>query len=287
MEGCERMLRIVTDSTADLTPSMVEEYGIEVIPLNVVFEGKTYADGIDLSKQEFYAKMSESKVLPTTSQPSPALMRDCFQKILCQGDDVYYVGLASTLSGTLQSARIGRDMVEDPSRVTIYDTLNVSYGQGVLAVEAAKMAQAGKTKEEITAHLQDLRERSKLVFSVASLENLRRSGRINDLAFLFGSLLNIKPILMLDTKGVVQPYEKVRGKKNALQAVLRFVEENLPDPELTFGIGHVAALEEALELERLLRERGITNTAILEISGVVGTHVGIGTTGLLYVAKHK
>lgn len=279
------MLRIVTDSTSDLTSSMVTEYGIDIVPLNVIFEGTTYADGVEISKAEFYEKMAASKTLPTTSQPSPALMRERFQKILDAGDDVYYVGLASTLSGTVQSAKIGRDMVTQPERVTIFDTLNVSFGQGVLALEAAKMAREGKNAEEITARLQDLRKRSQLVFSVATLDNLRKSGRINNLAFLFGSLLAIKPILMLDTEGVVQQYDKVRGKKNALATVLRYVQEHQPDPDLIFGIGHVAAPEQAVELQALLHEQGVTNTAIIEISGVVGTHVGAGTTGLLYVAK--
>ncbi|WP_157721967.1 DegV family protein [Tumebacillus avium] len=279
------MLRIVTDSTSDLTSSMVAEYGIDIVPLNVIFEGTTYADGIEISKAEFYEKMAASKTLPTTSQPSPALMRDRFQKILDAGDDVYYVGLASTLSGTVQSARIGRDMVTNPERVTIFDTLNVSFGQGVLALEAAKLAREGKNAQEITARLQDLRKRSQLVFSVAQLDNLRKSGRINNLAFLFGSLLAIKPILMLDREGVVQQYDKVRGKKNALATVLRYVQEHQPDPELIFGIGHVAAPEQALELQTLLHEQGVTNTAIIEICGVVGAHVGAGTTGLLYVAQ--
>ncbi|WP_157729561.1 DegV family protein [Tumebacillus algifaecis] len=279
------MLRIVTDSTSDLTSSMIAEFGIDTVPLNVIFDGKAYADGIEISKEEFYIKMAESKVLPTTSQPSPALMRDRFQKILDAGDDVYYVGLASTLSGTVQSARIGRDMVTDPNRVTIYDSLNASFGQGLLALEAAKMARDGRTAEEITLRLQDLRRRFKLVFSVATLENLRKSGRINNLAFLFGSLLSIKPILMLDTAGVVQQYDKVRGKKNALATILRFVEEHQPEPELLFGIGHVAAPEQAVELQGVLHELGITNTVIIEISGVIGAHVGIGTTGLFYVAR--
>ncbi|ASS75972.1 hypothetical protein CIG75_14055 [Tumebacillus algifaecis] len=285
MEGGLFMLRIVTDSTSDLTSSMIAEFGIDTVPLNVIFDGKAYADGIEISKEEFYIKMAESKVLPTTSQPSPALMRDRFQKILDAGDDVYYVGLASTLSGTVQSARIGRDMVTDPNRVTIYDSLNASFGQGLLALEAAKMARDGRTAEEITLRLQDLRRRFKLVFSVATLENLRKSGRINNLAFLFGSLLSIKPILMLDTAGVVQQYDKVRGKKNALATILRFVEEHQPEPELLFGIGHVAAPEQAVELQGVLHELGITNTVIIEISGVIGAHVGIGTTGLFYVAR--
>ncbi|MFD2170936.1 DegV family protein [Tumebacillus lipolyticus] len=279
------MLHVVTDSTADLSPSTVQEYGIAITPLNVIFEGNTYADGVDLTKEQFYAKMATSKVLPTTSQPSPALMKERFQKIIDQGHDVYYIGIASTLSGTIQSARIGRDMVTHPERVTIFDSLNVSFGQGVLALEAAKMARIGKTAAEITARLKNIRERFKLVFSVATLENLRRSGRINNLSYLFGSLLAIKPILMLDTDGIVQQYDKVRGKKNALNTLLRFVETHPPDPEITFGIGHIAAPERAEELRELMHERGITNTEIFEISGVVGTHVGLGTTGLLYVAK--
>ncbi|MCX7571470.1 DegV family protein [Tumebacillus sp. DT12] len=280
------MIRIVTDSTSDLTVSMIEQYGIEVVPLNVIFEGTAYADGVELSKEQFYERMAASKTLPTTSQPSPALMRERFQKVLDAGNDVYYVGLSSSLSGTMQSAKIARDLVSDPERVTIFDSLNVAIGQGMLAMEAAKMANDGKTPAEITAVLTELRNREKLVFSVAHLDNLRKSGRINNLSFLFGSLLSIKPIMMLDIKGVVQVYEKARGKKNALLALMRHLEEFPPDPDYTLYVVHAHVPEQAQELEAAVREKtGMTNTQIIYLSGVIGAHVGEGTTGMFYFAK--
>lgn len=279
------MLRILTDSTSDLTAEMIAEYNIELIPLNVIIDGATYADGVEISKEEYYRQMATAKTLPTTSQPSPALMKERFQAVLDAGDDVFYVGLSSTLSGTMQSAKIGRDLTDTPERVHIFDSLNVSFGQGLLVLHAAKLARAGLSPEEIKTELTALRQRERLVFSVGTLENLRKSGRINNLSFLFGSLLNIKPIMMYDTDGIVQVYDKVRGKKNAHQALHRFLQENLPDPEHTLGIGHTASPELAETMQAELQELGYTNTAIIEICGVVGTHVGIGTLGLLYVSK--
>ncbi|MGZ4031847.1 MAG: DegV family protein, partial [Tumebacillaceae bacterium] len=223
------MIRIVTDSTSDLSPQLIEEHQIEIIPLNVIINGTTYADGVEISKEQFYHHLQNSKDLPTTSQPSPAMFRDRFQQILDNGDDIYYVGLASTLSGTMQAAKIARNLLDEPERVTIFDTLNVAFAQGLLAMEAAKLAKAGKNADEITATLTALRAREHVVIHLASLDNIRRSGRINNLSYLFGSLLNIKPILMIDNEGVVQVYERARGKKNAQAAMLRYLQEFVPD----------------------------------------------------------
>ncbi|WP_338010860.1 DegV family protein [Tumebacillus flagellatus] len=281
------MLRIVTDSTCDLPNSLLEEHNVTVIPLNVIIDGQTYADGIELSHAEFYAKMAASKQLPTTSQPSPAKFRDVFQKILDAGDDVFYVGLSSTLSGTLQAAKIARDLVESPERVTIHDTLSATYAEGMLVMQAVKLAEEGRTAGEIQAELTELRKRQELVFSVDTLENLRKGGRINNLSFLFGSLLNIKPILHLDYEGVVQAFDKVRGKKNAILAVKRFLTERPIDMEFPVAIGHTSDQGTVQVWRELLTELGVkvSNIFDFELSGVIGTHVGKGANGIIYFSK--
>ncbi|HEU4964346.1 MAG TPA: DegV family protein [Bacilli bacterium] len=279
------MLRIVTDSTSDLTAALAAESGVELIPLHVIIGGKTYAEGVDLSKEQFYERLAVSKELPSTSQPSPAVMQKYFQRYLDAGDDVIYIGVSSRFSGTLQAARIGRDLVSEPERVTIYDSMSVSYGQGLLALHAAKLAREGKTPAEITAALDDLRPRIHIVFSVGGLDNLRKSGRINNLSFLFGSLLNIKPIMMIDRDSVVQVYEKARGKKNAYRSLFRYLEEFPPDPAFAFGLGHTHDPEQAATYRQDLQALGITDLLLFEIGAVIGTHVGIGTIGFLYVSK--
>lgn len=279
------MLRILTDSTSDLNTNLVQENSIEIIPLNVIFGNETYAEGVDITMEQFYEKLASVKQLPTTSQPSPAVMQKRFQRILDAGDDVFYVGLSSVLSGTVQSARIGRDMTDAPERVTIFDTLSVSFGQGLFALTAAKLAREGKSAAEIHAALTDLRDRSHIVFSVGGLDNLRRSGRINNLSFLFGSLLNIKPIMMLDRESVVQVYDKARGKKNARKSLLRYLEEHPPDPNYPFGLGHANDPEQAEEFRQELQAMGYSNIEVTYIGSVVGTHVGPGTIGFLYIAQ--
>ncbi|PWK06965.1 DegV family protein [Tumebacillus permanentifrigoris] len=279
------MIRIVTDSTCDLPQSLIEEHALTVIHLNVVIDGQTYADGIDLSHADFYTKMAQSKQLPTTSQPSPATFRDMFQEILDAGDDVYYVAIASTLSGTLQSARIARDLLDTPERVTIFDSLSTTYALGMLVIVASKLAAQGATADEITAELTSMRKRQRLVFSVDTLENLRKGGRINNLSFLFGSLLNIKPILQLDLEGVVQAYDRVRGKKNAILAVKRFLTEFPVDETYPVAIGHTVDPSTVPVWKQLLQELGITNILDFELSGVIGTHVGQGTNGIIYFSK--
>ncbi|MGZ4112273.1 MAG: DegV family protein [Tumebacillaceae bacterium] len=279
------MIRIVTDSTSDLSPQLIEEHQIEIIPLNVIINGTTYADGVEISKEQFYHHLQNSKDLPTTSQPSPAMFRDRFQQILDNGDDIYYVGLASTLSGTMQAAKIARNLLDEPERVTIFDTLNVAFAQGLLAMEAAKLAKAGKNPDEITAALTALRAREHVVIHLASLDNIRRSGRINNLSYLFGSLLNIKPILMIDNEGVVQVYERARGKKNAHAAMLRYLQEFVPDENYVLGVGHTTEPEKADAIRAELAELGIHNTVSFEISGVIGAHAGYGAIGFIYFAR--
>lgn len=281
------MIRIVTDSTCDLPDSILEKHQVTVIPLNVIIDGQTYADGIELNHAEFYEKMARAKQLPTTSQPSPTTFCDVFQKILNEGDDVFYLGISSTLSGTLQAARIARDLVDAPERVTIHDTLTTTYAEGMLVLQAVKRAQEGKSATEIQAELTELRKRQELVFSVDTLENLRKGGRINNLSFLFGSLLNIKPILHLDYEGVVQAFDKVRGKKNAILAVKRFLTERPIDTEFPVAIGHTSDQSTVQVWKDLLLELGVKVSQILdfELSGVIGTHVGKGTNGIIYFAK--
>ena len=276
------MIRIVTDSTCDLTEELIREHDLTVIPLNVIIEGKTYADGVELSKREFYEKMDHSKDLPSTAQASPALFHSEFQQILDQGDDVYYVGLSSTFSGTIQSARIGRDMLEEPERVTIFDTLTVSLAQGSLALEASKLAHEGKSAEEITVHLNELRQRQHIIFTPGGLDNLKKSGRINNLSFLFGSLLNIKPIFQIDTTGVVHVFDKVRGKKNATLALLRYLLENKPDDNQELALLHTSEPDIVASFKALLEEYGFTKMRMFELSGVIGAHVGRGTYGVMF-----
>ena len=276
------MIRIVTDSTCDLTDELIREHDLSVIPVNVIIEGKTYADGVELSKQDFYEKMDHSKTLPSTAQASPSLFQRQFQKILDQGDDVYYVGLSSTFSGTIQSARIGRDMLDEPERVTIFDSLTVSLGQGGLALEASKLAREGKSAEEITVHLTALRERQHIIFTAGGLDNLKKSGRINNLSFLFGSLLNIKPIFQIDKTGVVQVFDKVRGKKNAALALIRYLQENKPDDNYDLALLHTSEPDLAASFKAILEEYGFTKSRLFELSGVIGTHVGRGTYGVMF-----
>jgi len=285
-EGVDNMIRIVTDSTADLTPEQLAAAQIEMIPLNVILEGETYADGVDLSKDQLYAKIRAARELPTTSQASPQAFADRFRTILEAGDDVLYIGLSSTLSGTVQSARIGRDLLEadEQARVTIIDSLTVTYGQGMLVLEAAKLVEQGLSVQEIEQQILSLRARQKLLLYVSTLENLRKSGRVSNLSFLFGSLLNIKPILFYDNDGVVQVYDRVRGTKNADLTAVRFVTEHRPDPNYPIAVGSVDDPQIAEHMRELLRGAGFSHLHPFDVSVVVGAHVGLSAIGIVFIA---
>jgi len=272
------MIRIVTDSTSDITKKEQETYGVEVIPLKVHFGNETYYDGVDIHPSDFYTKLEQSPELPTTSQPSPVDFMELYKKINAPGTEIISIHLSAALSGTYQSAMLAKSLLEEEAAIHIVDSRSASYGLGMLAVVAAKEAQAGKSVEEIIAKIESVHESSQIYFIVDTLQYLYKGGRIGKASALFGSLLGIKPILTIDKSGEVAPVDKVRGHKKAVNRMIELLQQDFGSQEIHLVVAHSEAQESAEELQRMVSEvLNVSSHSFTELGPVIGVHTGPGT----------
>jgi DegV family protein with EDD domain len=271
---------IVTDSTADIPKELADELHIRIVPLTVMFGEEAYLDGIEMPAERFYPELVKSKELPTTSQPSPAEFAHIYETILKAQPDAQIISihLSSGVSGTYQSATIGRSMLDDEQPVTVYDSKSASYGYGYLVVHAARMAAAGREAAEIIRSLEELGRQRQLYFLVDKLEYLQKGGRIGKAAAAIGTLLNIKPILSIDQDGIIYSVEKARGHKKAMNRIVEMLEQKVKGQRIHVVLGHTADLSTVVGLTEILRSRfDVADVLYTEIGSVIGTHVGPGT----------
>jgi DegV family protein with EDD domain len=271
-------IRLVTDSTSDIPETVRRQYGIEMVPLKVHFGEETYEDGITIHPGEFYDKLAAASALPTTSQPSPADFLDIYKKVTAEpGVEIISVHLSSAFSGTYQSAVLAKSLMEGEADITVVDSKSASYGIGLLVVEAAKAAEAGRSKEEIVALIDKLRREMRIYFLVDTLEYLKKGGRIGKAAALVGSLLQIKPILTIDDDGEVASVEKVRGQKKAMSRIAELLKHDFGERELQVAVADAKSPDSADELVALLKSNlNIASLTRCEVGPVIGTHTGPG-----------
>lgn len=280
-------IALVTDSTSDISKAMEEALDIHVVPLSVNIDGKSYLDKIEITNEAFYEHIKTCEVLPTTSQVSPGLFYETYQKLHEEGyEHIISIHLSKTLSGTVDSARIASKMVSDEISVTVVDSLGATINLGLIVKALSKAIKEGKSVEEVVSLAEKLGKKVELYFLLDSLTNLEKGGRIGKASFLVGSLLNIKPILKLEN-GIIDSYDKVRGSKEnkALIRLADIVSERIDKNKALYAtIGYNSRKESAELLETLLRERGVSFTEVdyLEIGSVVSCHVGLGAAGIAF-----
>ncbi|WP_419873030.1 DegV family protein [Candidatus Pristimantibacillus sp. PTI5] len=276
-------VRIVTDSTADIPDEVKERLGISIVPLKVIFGEETFLDAVTIKSEQFYEKLAQSSVLPTTSQPSPLEFSEVYGRLLAEDADspIISLHLSAALSGTFQSAVIAHSMLEEESDITILDSRSASYGFGMRVVKAAEMAQAGESKERIIEAIEQLERDTKLYFLVDTLEYLQKGGRIGKASALIGSILNIKPILSLEPDGVVYAVDKVRGSKKAMARIIELLKQTYGDEPVGMTMAYSFRKDTAEELCELLKSqfnvRAINWTTI---GAVIGTHTGPGASAV-------
>ncbi|NOV03248.1 DegV family protein [Paenibacillus planticolens] len=274
-------IRIVTDSTADIPLSLRQELNIEMVPLKIHFGDEQFLDTVTLRSEEFYPKLISSPHFPRTSQPSPAEFLDLYQSLLEEPDtEIISIHLSSALSGTYQSALLASTMLEEhEGKVHVYDSRSASYGIGALVITAAKAAKAGKSAAEIIELVQKVRENFYIYFLVDTLEFLQKGGRIGKASALFGSLLNIKPILSIDREGEVAAIDKVRGQKKAIARILELLAADVPDRSIPrLHIAHANNLEGAeLLREAIMQQFEVQQVDYITLGPVIGAHAGPGT----------
>lgn len=272
-------IAIVTDSTSDLGPALAEHYGITVVPLYVLFDGKMHRDGLEITATELIQGIKAGKKLPSTSQPSPAEFASVFREALKGADQVLCVNISGQLSGTVGSARLAAQ--EFGERVKVVDSRTVSLGLGMLAVRAAVLAREGKNAEEIASVLTQLAQQTDLRFTVGTLDFLKANGRIGGGTALLGGLLNIKPILVVKN-GRVEAGGRARGSKKAVQDIVDHARTYIE----RHGRSRIAFLHtvegEALaeEIRTGLQGADYEDFGMYQIGAVVATHAGPGAAGL-------
>ena len=277
-------VRILTDSSSDLPFSMQEQWGIDILPLRVLFGDKEYVDGRDLSREEFYTLLSEATELPKTAQITPHEFERAIGRYVEAGDEVVVLGISSELSGTYASALLAREQFPE-APVYVVDSRNVTFALALLVEIAVGLRDRGLGAEEIARTIESLRERVRLYAVIDDLKYLRMGGRLSAAGAVVGSLLGIKPIVTL-ADGRVESIDKVRGMKAGYQCVLERTEKDGIDTAYPVYFGHSNVPDAMRELQAAAAVRfELDSPRGCGIGPIVGTHAGPGCVGIAFVAK--
>ena len=283
----------VTDTSGNLPTKKIREADLKIIAFPYFINGKEYTclDTDSFSGDEFYAKIKEGMKV-TTSQISPQQYMEFFEPWLKQGMDVVFVCMSSGISGSCNSARIGAQMLLEQypgRRIEVVDTLGASLGEGLVALEAARLRDQDVSAEEAAVRLRKLVQRMYNVFTVDDLMHLRRGGRLSNMAAIVGMVLNIKPLLKGNEEGKIVSFAKVRGRKKSIEELAARYDKLVVEPEKqTVGIAQAGCREDAAYLAELLnRNRPPKEILTVEYEPVTGSHVGPGALALFFVSHDK
>ena len=278
-------VNLIIDSTTDLNPQLREQF--TVVPLTVHFGDREYIDGVTISHRQFYEKLVESDVLPSTSQATPAAFADVFEEVARRGETAVVLTLASQLSGTYQSAMIAAS--DYPGRIFVVDGTSVAIGTGILAELALRLREQGLTAEEIAGRLEEEKEKIHVVALLDTLEYLKRGGRISATVAFAGGLLSIKPVIAVKD-GVIQMLGKARGSRQGNNLLVQQIEKAGGvdfDKPVLLGFSGLsdALLTKYIEDSRDLWENGTESLVTTSIGSVVGTHAGPGAIAVAFFRK--
>jgi DegV family protein with EDD domain len=276
---------VLTDSTAYIPSALQQQLNITIVPLTLIWGEESYEDGVDMMPDDFYKRMENSKVIPTTSQATIASMKNAFERLLAEGQDVLGIFISSKLSGTVESAMQAREMLpKGQDRIAILDSLATTMALGWPVLTAARAAEAGECLVECQKLAEKARDQTGVMFVVETLEYLRRGGRIGGAQAMLGTILNIKPLLELQD-GRIESVEKIRTKGKALSRMLDLVEEKVAGrTPIRLATVHANAEAEALTLLETARQRfNPIESLHSPLSPVIGTHAGPGTVALAFM----
>jgi DegV family protein with EDD domain len=278
---------IVTDSTAYIPPEWIEEFGIRICASIVIFGNEQMRDYYDITAEQFFTRLKNSDVMPTTAQPTPLDFKEIYDDLLSQGYDILGIHISHKLSGTYASAVAAQAMLPD-ANIEVIDTLSASMGEGWPVLMAARAAAAGKSLAECKAVAERACQNTYVCLTVETLDYLHRGGRIGGAQHLLGTALNLKPLLEL-RDGQIEPLEKVRTRKKALKRLVEVTVERIGDVRPVYIAAlHANAEEEARQvLDEISAIVEPKETAITFVSAAVGTHAGPGTIGLAFMAGYK
>ena len=272
------MVKIVTDSTSDLTNEIADTLGITVVPLYVNFEGLTYRDNVDLTTDAFYQKLAKSTTLPTTSSPSPGNFSEVYDKLAEETDEILAITISSKLSATYKAATEGKEMRKSKARVEIIDSLSSIVGLGLIAISAAKAAQAGGNLDEVIDATRNSMQRVDFRIAFDTLDYLRRGGRIGTAQAFLGSMLKVNPVLTI-REGLTEGVARLRSRAKVLDYLYEFATSFDNIEEMAIEDANTPDDVESL-LNRLSNKFPKERIYRMKVSPVIGTHVGPRVIGL-------
>jgi DegV family protein with EDD domain len=279
------VIKIVTDSGSGITPEVARQFGVTVVPLYVHFGTQTFREGVDLELDEFLSRLKSAPQLPTTSQPSAGDFMEVYKPLIADGSEVISIHLSSKLSGTVASANTACEMLPGAG-IHVVDSQFISATQLTMVLEAARMANAGRSVQAILDRLKQIIAGAHIYFVVDTLEYLQKGGRLGKAQALLGTALQMKPILALE-EGVVEAKERIRTKSKAVARLRELaVHETAGCSRVYLGILHAAAPDEAQQLEAdLLSRLKPFEITMGQVGPVIATHTGPGVVGVAFYAE--
>jgi len=278
------MLKIVMDSAGEIPQEWRSEYDVEVIPVNIQFENKTYQQGVDLSNDDFYQIVDSTGVIPKTSQPTPQQFVEFYKRIAQASDTILSLHVTSKLSGTFNSAVLAAQELKNKLNVIPYDTGSGSAAVGFMCKEARQLDRAGATLQAILARMDVIRQNINVVLTLDTLEYARRSGRVKALPAALAALIKIKPVIILKD-GALDMREIVRTRQRAINRVLEIIHQRVDNRLVNVAVVHSRSIEAAKLLLQKVNETLRVNEAILsDLSIGVAANLGPGTIGIVAYA---
>ncbi len=278
------MIRILVDSSSDYSIEEIRQKGFDLVPISIAIGEKSYVDGFDMGRDEFYEILQKSSDFPKTSQPSPQAFLDIFEDVKAKGDELIGIILSSELSGTFQTAQMAKNMV-GYDKIYLIDSRSATYTIKVMADYALQLRNEGKAAPEIVRKLEAIKSRVKVLAALNTLEFLGRGGRISKAAAAIGDLANIKPIITVTVEGGIGILGKCLGKNKAIMSIIRHMEELGVDNRFPSYTIYSYGDENCVAFEDKLHREGIRTANRLQIGSTIGTHIGPGAFGIVFVSR--
>ena len=278
------MIKILVDSSSELTKKEAEEKGFLFVPISVNIGGREYRDGVDLTKDQFYDLLVNGGEFPQTSQPSPQAFLELFEQAKKNGDEVVAILLSSALSGTYQSAVLAKQMV-DYEGIYLIDSLTATGVIQILADYAKGLSEEGKGAAEVAERTDAFKARVHAIAMVDTLEFLQKGGRIGKTAAMIGELARLKPLITLTEDGKVGVIGKAIGKNKAMSFMMKWLEEHPVDEAFPSYSIFTSGTANCEQFEEKLEKHGIATAGRLQLGAAIGTHIGPNAFGIVYVGK--
>ncbi|MCH8901352.1 MAG: DegV family protein [Chloroflexi bacterium] len=278
------VVRVVTDSTADLSPEQAQELGITVVPMQVIFGEESFRDGIDLTSDEFFRRLKESDELPHTSQPSVGDFQETYERLAAETEQILSIHLSAGFSGTVDTARQAAQALIGRCSIEVIDSRTVSMAMGFAVIAAARAAREGAGLEACAEAARGTIQRGQLALALDTLEYLRRGGRIGRAQAFLGSVLRLKPILTIRDGGA-HPLTRVRTRRKALDELLRLCLEQ--NDVVEAAVMHTTTPDDARHLAEEIERRCGIAVHIGRIGPVLSVHGGPGTIGIAVVLAEE